>query len=209
LTEVQKKEKAKIETYNNISITLRDISATADKGITPKLAESLAAEEDCKRLIKANNEACEKIWKDAVETFVGEVNSSVTDFLQNALLSIKTEAEVQAKKHKAVRENAEPLQKQDYEISPIRIGRSLFHQDKGDVVDDSSDATRAHKRRRLSPSFSFSQDTGDINADRDSLIKTMKLRLKEQAVALADLEKENNEASDERGAGRWKLIHDP
>jgi len=36
----------------------------------------------------------------------------------------------------------------------------------------------------------------------------MKMRLKEQGLALVDLEKENNEASDKGGAGRWKLIHD-
>lgn len=183
MSEVQKKEKAKIEAYNNISITLKDISATADKAITPKLAESLAIEEDCKRLIKENNEACENIWKNAVETFVGEVNSSVTGFLQNALVSIKNEAETQIKKHKATQEDAK--QPREY----------------------SSDTTRGHKRRRLSPSFSFSQDARGVNSDQDSLIKEMKMKLKEQALALADLEKENNEASNKRGTGRWKLIH--
>jgi hypothetical protein len=201
LSEVQKKEKAKIEAYNNISITLRDISANADKAIPPKLAESLATEEECKRLIKENNEACENIWKNAVETFVGEVNSSVTGFLQNAF---KNEAEIQAKKHKAVQENTlAPQKQQEYKISPMRVGRSVFHQDK---ADDSLDTARGHKRRRLSPSFS--QDVRDINSDQDSLMKTMKMRLKEQALALVNLEKENNEASDKRRAGRWKLIHD-
>jgi hypothetical protein len=190
LSEVQKKEKAKIEAYNSISITLGDISATADKAISPKLAESLAIQEDCKRLIKENNEACENIWKNAVETFVGEVNSSVTGFLQNAF---KNEAEIQAKKHKAAQENAAAPQKQEYKISPMRVGRSVFYQDK---VDDSSDTARVHKRRRLSPSFSCSQDAGDINSDQDSSIKAMEMRLKEQALALVDLEKENNEASD-------------
>lgn len=96
-------------------------------------------------------------------------------------------------------------QKQEYKISPMRVGRSVFHRDK---ADDSSDTARVHKRRRLSPSFSFSQDAGDNNSDQDSLIKTMKMRLKEQGLALVDLEKENNEASDKGGAGRWKLIHD-
>lgn len=200
MSEVQKKEKARTEAYNNISITLRDVSTTADKAISPQLAESLAIQEDCKRLIKKNNEACENIWKNAVETFVGEVNSSVTGFLQNAL---KHEAEIQAKKHKAAQENAAAPQKQEYKISPMRVGRSVFHQDK---ADNSSDTARVHKRRRLSPSFS--QDAGDINSDQDSFIKAMKMRLKEQALALVDLEKENNEASDKRGAGRWKLIHD-
>jgi hypothetical protein len=190
LSEVQKKEKAKIEAYNSISITLGDISATADKAISPKLAESLAIQEDCKRLIKENNEACENIWKNAVETFVGEVNSSVTGFLQNAF---KNEAEIQAKKHKAAQANAAAPQKQEYKISPMRVGRSVFYQDK---VDDSSDTARVHKRRRLGPSFSFSQDAGDINSDQDSSIKAMEMRLKEQALALVDLEKENNEASD-------------
>lgn len=196
MSEVQKKEKAKIEAYNNISIALRDISATADKAITPKLAESLATEEECKRLIKENNEACENIWKNAVETFVGEVNSSVTDFLQNAF---KNEAEIQAKKHEAVLENAvAPQKQQEYKTSPMRAGRSVFHQDK---ADDSLDTARAHKRRRLSASFAFSQDAGEIDSDQDSLMKTMKMRLKEQALALVDLEKENNEASDKRRAG--------
>jgi len=211
LSKIQEKEKAKIEAYNNTSFNLKAISAVADKEITPRLAESLATVEDCGRLIKENNEACEKIWKNAVEAFVEEVTSSVAGYLQNALLSIKTEAELQpdTSNYKAARESAERHQKGEYKAERMYTSRSLCHQDKDDAAGDLSGIERGYKRRRLSPSSLFWQDPSDINSDEDFIMKAMKMPFKEQGLALADLGTENNEASGIKTNGeRWKLTHE-
>jgi hypothetical protein len=124
------------------------------------------------------------------------------------LVSIKDEAEMQAIKQRATRESDES-QKGEFKIGRTHTRRSSSNQEKNDAASDPSGITRGYKRRRLSPSSSFSQDPGDINLDQDSVIKAMKTTLKEQALALADLEKENDEASGTKMSTEcWELTRE-
>ncbi|KAF8959067.1 hypothetical protein BDZ97DRAFT_1761717 [Flammula alnicola] len=200
LSEVKKKEEAKIETYNKIFATLKSISACEENTIAPQLARALLTKEDCTRLIHKNNEASDRIWLDAVKAFVGEVTRAVDTHLQVALLSIKNEVEHVGFPSAGISKKREPeddrviketQEREKYQMSSARVGMETSPD-----IDDAFG--RENKRRRLSaPDPSPSRPLVGINGTESvqvALIKEMKVKIEQQAQVLATLTKENNEA---------------
>ncbi|KAF8902107.1 hypothetical protein CPB84DRAFT_894812 [Gymnopilus junonius] len=93
LSEVQKKEESKIETYKNISATLKSITSSAGSAVAPQMALSLLAQTECKNRIEKNNATCQKMWSDAINVFVEEVTKVVDNRVQVVLRCIRNEAE--------------------------------------------------------------------------------------------------------------------
>ncbi|KDR81590.1 hypothetical protein GALMADRAFT_239635 [Galerina marginata CBS 339.88] len=196
LSEVQRKEESKTETFRKISQTLKSITSAAENAVAPQLARSLLTQEDCKGLIEKNNEACQKIWKDAINIFAEEVTRVVDSHMQDSLLSIRNEAEQAIA---LVRNMGKRKRWDDPEITePQTKAKNMNIAHAGELlqgVDDGS--SRDVKRQKMGagcmPTSRALKGLSDAESDQGALIKELKLKIEEQARAIVNLTEENNE----------------
>ncbi|CAA7271718.1 unnamed protein product [Cyclocybe aegerita] len=210
LVEVQKKEEMKTKTFTEISDTLKKISKSAEGVVEPQLSQSMTIQEDCKKRIEKNNQEVQKLWRNAVNTFVDDVKRAVSGHVQVALLSIRNEAEARGwmtpdRTNKRNRDDdrfikGEPAREEHTTDSPLPSSSSQ---------DRWGEALREDRRKRMRVSGSWtpqgSMDDNPGPAEQATLLEEMKWKVEQQAIALARLTTENNELRS-RAAGRSSAV---
>lgn len=180
LRELQKKEESKIETYKNISATLKNITSSADRTVAPQMARALLAQTEYKIRIEKNSATHQKMWSDAINVFAEEVTKVVDNHVQVVLHSIRNEAEQAALSIGTTSKR----KREDSDAKSTKGGETL--QDDGTSKD--------FKRQKLGAESMLSRNMStDTDTKEGESMRGMKLKIEEQARAIVKLAQENNE----------------
>lgn len=195
LEERQKKEESKFATYTAIGETLNRISDHMGETVNPQISQSSLVREDCMKTIKENNETVRKIWGEAVQAFVADVTREVDGHVQIVMQKMRNEAEsmsngimLATRKRNLVNPNSVAGPHHEEESKTMISGGYLL-QASGDGM--------YRKRRKVDlqsphPPHESSEKDENMAVSLD-LIREMKIKIEQQAQALAVLAKENEE----------------
>lgn len=136
------------------------------------------------KTIKENNETVRKIWGEAVQAFVADVTREVDGHAQIVMQKMRNEAEslsngirLATRKRNSV---AGPLHEEELRYQSQESGDGIFR------------TTRKRRRVRRHSALESSEKDENMAVSLD-VIREMKIKIEQQAQALAVLAKENEE----------------
>ncbi|THU90713.1 hypothetical protein K435DRAFT_841352 [Dendrothele bispora CBS 962.96] len=183
-------EERKLETYNDISVTLARISESAASAVGPPLAEVILSHAQSKERLEEGIRTLGDSWDKVFDMFVAEVTQTINTRLEMALQTMRVEAK--GLTDELVSERKATLKRKSLDYSSSDEGTN---RPKSRVHKDHSLSPRDAKRHKTSGSFSSDERKDGVHdlSSLDEILLQMKMKIDQQNNSLQMLARENEE----------------